>query len=87
MINLKRIDLKNKHHVQYSDVPSALRSIPNGPDLPGTESDVNMEYSSDSEHSDMTVVVGNDTYKPENNDQPVPLTQAELANLTEDLKF
>ena len=54
-INLKGINHKNKHQVQYLDVPSAIRPIPHGPDLPVPEPDGNMEYSSDSEHSDMMV--------------------------------
>ena len=29
MINLKEINCKNKHHVQYFDVPSVIRPIPN----------------------------------------------------------
>ena len=45
-----------------------------------------MEYSSDSEH-DMTVVAEDDTYKPEEVDQPVPLTQIELYDLTQDLNL
>ena len=32
------------------------------------------EYSSDFKHSNMTVVAGNNTYRPEENDQLVPLT-------------
>ena len=54
MINLNRINYKNKHYVQYPDIHSAIRPIPHGPDG-------NMEYSFDSKHSDMTVVAGNDT--------------------------
>ena len=42
-----------------------------------------MEYSSDSEHSDMTVIV----YKPEEDNQPVPLTQVELNDLTQNLNL
>ena len=45
-----------------------------------------MEYCSDSEHSDITVVSGDDSHKPED-DQPVFLTQAELNVLTWDLNF
>ena len=48
MINLKGINCKIKHHVQYLDVPSAIRPIPHGPDLP--DPDGNIEYSSDSVH-------------------------------------
>ena len=76
IIILKGINRKNKHHVQYPDVPSALKLIPQGPDLSVPEPDGNMEYCSDFEYSDMTVVAGDDTYKPEEDDQPVPLTQS-----------
>ena len=68
------MNCKNKHHVQYPDVPSTIRLIPHSPDLPVQEPDTNMEYSSDSKHSDMTVVAGDDVYKPEEDDQPVSLT-------------
>ena len=81
MINLKGIN-HNKHHVQYPDVPSAIRPILHSPDLPVPEPDGNMENSSDSEHWDMIVVAKNDAYKPEEDEQPVTLTQAELNNLT-----
>ena len=86
MINLKRINCKNKHHVQYPNVPSAIRPIPYGPDLV-PEQDGNMEYSSDSKLSDMTVVARDDTYKPEEDDQPEALTQAEFNDLTQDLNL
>ena len=69
------------------DNPSVIRPIPHRPDLPVPESNGNMEYSSDSEHSDMTVVTGDDAYISENDDQPLPLTQAELNNLTRDLNL
>ena len=71
MINLKGINRKNKHYVQYSDAPSAIRPIPQGPDLPVPEPDGNMEYSSDFEHSNMTFVAGDDAYKPEEDGRPV----------------
>ena len=65
MINLKGINRKNEHHLQYPNVPSAIRLIPYGPNFPVPEPDGNMEYSSDSEHSDMIVVDWDDAYKPE----------------------
>ena len=61
IINLKGINLKNKHHVLYFNVPSAIRPILHIPDLLVPEPDSNMEYSSDSEDSDLTVVAGDDT--------------------------
>ena len=39
------------------------------------EPDDNMEYSSDSEYSDMTAVAGDEAYKPEADDHPVPSTK------------
>ena len=85
MINIKGINRKNKHYAQYPYVPSAIRPISHGPDLPVAEPDCNMEYSSDFEHRVMTVVAGDDTYKPEENDQSVSLTQAKHIDLTWDL--
>ena len=87
MINLKGINHKNKHHVQHPDVPSAIKAIPHSLDLPIPEPDGNMEYNSDSEHSDMIAVAGDYTYKPEEDNKPIPLTQAELNNLTRNLNF
>ena len=66
---------------------SSIRLILHGPDLPVPMPDGNMEYKTDSEHSDMTIVTGDDAYKPEEDDQPVPLKQAEVNGLTRDLNF
>ena len=68
MINLKGINRKNKHHVQYTEVPYVIRPIFHGPDIPFLAPDSNIEYSSDSEHSDMTVGAGDDAYKTEEDD-------------------
>ena len=87
MINLKEINCKDKHYVQYSDVPSAIRPILHGPDLSVPNPDSYMEYSSDSEHSDMVVVSGDNVYNPEEDDKPVFLTQAELSDLPRDLNL
>ena len=79
MINLKGINCKNKHHIQYSNIPLAIRPILHGPNLPVPEPDGN--YSFDSGHSDMAVVAKVLAYKPGEDDQPVLLTQAELNDL------
>ena len=50
MIDVKGINRKNTHHVQYHDVLSAIRPIPHSPDFPVPEPDGNVEHSSDSEH-------------------------------------
>ena len=81
MINLKVINPKNKHHVQYPDVPSAINPVSHGPDLPVPEPNVTMESSSDPESSDKTDTAECNAYRPEEDDQPVPLTQAELNDL------
>ena len=76
VINLKGINSKNKYHVQYPDVPSDIKLIPHGPELSVLGQDCNMEYSTDSEHSEMTAVAIRR--------QPA-LTQAEVNDLTRDL--
>ena len=81
MINLKGIN------VQYLNILSAIRPIPHGPDLPVPEPDGHIEYRSDSKHSDMTVVAGDDTNKPKGDDQPVFLTEVEIINLKRDLNL
>ena len=87
MINVKGINRKNKHHVQYSDVPSTIWPILRGSDLLISEPDVNMEYNSHFEYSEMTYAARVDAYKPEEEYQPVSLTQLEFNNLTRDLNL
>ncbi|XP_064117706.1 uncharacterized protein LOC135223132 [Macrobrachium nipponense] len=81
MTNLKGINRKNKHNVQYPDVPSAIKPVPHGPDLLVPELNVTMEFSSDSESTECGA------YRPEEDNQLVPLTQAELSDLTRDLNL
>ena len=50
---------------KYTHVRSAKRPISHDPDLPVPEPNGNMEYSSHSEHSNMTVVAREDAYKSE----------------------
>ena len=76
MTNLKGINRKNKHHIQYPDVPSAIKPVSQGPDIPVPEPNVTMESSSYSESSNMTDTAECGAYRPEKEDQPVPLTQA-----------
>ena len=52
----------------------SIRLILHSADLLDPEPDGNMDCSSDYEHSDMTIVAGDSAYKPNENDQPVPLT-------------
>ena len=63
MINLKGINRNNKLHVKYPMFFSAIKPIPHGRDLPVLEPEGNIEYSSHSEHSDMTIVAEDDAHK------------------------
>ena len=74
MTNLKGINRKNKHHVQCPDVSSAIKPVCHHPDLPVPQQNVTMESSSDSESSDMTHTAECGAYRPEEDDQLVPLT-------------
>ena len=82
MTNSKGISRKNKHHVQYPDVTSAIKPIHHGPDVPIPEPDFTMESSSDSESTDMIDISECDACKPGEDDRPVPLTQTKLNDLT-----
>ena len=84
MINLKAINRKDTQHIKDLDVPYGIRLIPHIPNLPVLEPDGNMEYSADPERSDMIVLAGHDVYNPEEDDKPVPLTQAELNDIKRD---
>ena len=64
-----------------------MRLIPQGPNFPVPEPDGNMEYFFDSKNRDMIVVAGDDACKPEEDDQSVLLTQAELTDLAWDLNL
>ena len=77
MINLKGINRKNNHPVQYSNVPFAISPIPHSQDLPVPEPNGNMENSSDSVCSDMAAVAGNDAYKPEEDDLPLDTSRTQ----------
>ena len=85
--NLQGINRKNKHCVQYPDVPSAIRPVPHGPDLPVPEPDVAMGSSSESKSDNTADRAQSEEYMPEENDRPVPLTQADLNELTRDLNL
>lgn len=69
MTNLKDI---NKHYAQYPDVPSAIKPIPRGPNLPVPGLNVAIESSSDSESSYSTDTAECGPYRPEESDQLVP---------------
>ena len=84
IITLKEINCKNQYHVQYSDVPSAMRPIHYSLHLLVPGPDGNMEYSSVSKHCDVNVFSVVDAKKPEEGNQPVLWKQAVLNDLTQD---
>ena len=75
MTNLQGINRKNKHCVQYPDIPSAIRPVPHGPSLA-------IKSSSESESDNTYDRTEGVEYWSEENDWPVPLTQADLNGLT-----
>ena len=83
MTNLQGINRRNKHCVQYPDIPSAIRPVLHGPSLPVPKPDVAIKSSSQSE-SDRTEGV---EYWSEENDRAVPLTKADLNYLARDLNL
>ena len=46
-----------------------------------------MEYSFDSQHSDMTIVARDDAHKLDADNQPLTLTEVELKDLTCEITF
>ncbi|KAK3869726.1 hypothetical protein Pcinc_024954 [Petrolisthes cinctipes] len=87
MINLQDINRKNKHHVQYPEVPSAIKPVLHGPEVPIPEPDIIRESSSNPESSDSANSDESGAYKPVDDDQPMPLIQAELNDRTRDLNL
>ena len=81
------VNRKNKQHVKYPDVPSAIKPVPHGPGIPvpeppGAISEMECSSSTESEESDQ------DTWNAEQSTlEPKPLTQFQLNDLTRDLNL
>lgn len=86
MTNLKGIHCKKKHHAKYPDVSSAIKPVPHDPYLPVPEPNVIMESSSNPKSGDAADTAEFGINKAED-DQPMPLTQSELNDLTRDLNL
>ena len=63
MTNLDGINRKNKQHVKYPVVPSAIRPVPHGPEISIRTPTDNLDSSSDSSE-DMDVLDKSATYEP-----------------------
>lgn len=86
MTDLKGVNRKKQKHVKYPDVPSAIKPIPHGPDVPIPEPDVDSESSSAPDGDEMDADASG-AYESTENDRPVPLNQEELNDLTRDLNL
>ena len=77
---------KNKHHIKYPDVPSAIKPVPHGPGIPiptPPQAYTDLLSDSDDEMEDEDIT---DAYQPlVESHQPKPFSQAELNDLTRDL--
>ena len=82
LTNVQGINHKNKHCVQYPDILSAIRPVPHGPCLPVPKPDVAIRSCSESESDKTYDRTEGVEYWSEENDWPVPLTQADLNGLT-----
>ena len=88
MTNLKGINRKNKYHVQYPDVPSAIKLVPHGPELPVSHKNVHINVTVES--SAESEVVHNSVsadYDAEDQAQPMRFAQGELNHLTRDINL
>ena len=84
MTNLKIINRKNKHHVQYHDAPSATKPVLHGSELPVSNVNVSMESSAKSEVVHVSVSADCDA---DDQTQLMPFSQGELNDLTRDLNL
>ena len=76
---------KNKKSISYPEnIPSAIRPVPHGPDIPVPTPPTELTLSStDSEI--LETRVSDSEYQPSSSDVPQPFTQSELNDLTRDL--
>ncbi|KAG7165677.1 Cubilin-like 4, partial [Homarus americanus] len=84
------INRKNKHHVKYPDVPSAIKPVPHGPGIPiPTPPENYRDMILDDDHDideDIEETDASSTYLPTASaKEPIPFSQAELNDLTRDL--
>src|SRR5215469_16644871 len=85
-ISFSGVNKKNKKPVKYPDVPSAIKPIPHGPGIliPNVPQNLTLHEVCDDE---ARTVDDSETFIPpsSNFNEPQPLTQAKLNDLTRDL--
>lgn len=76
----------NKHHVVYPDIPSSRKPGPHGSEIPvpSVPTNIDIAEDSDAQLEDMNTSAPNEPPIPDEN-QPKPLSQAQLHDLTRDL--
>uniref|UniRef100_UPI00358F0AE9 uncharacterized protein n=1 Tax=Myxine glutinosa TaxID=7769 RepID=UPI00358F0AE9 len=86
MTNLQGINRKNKQHLKYPDVPSAIKPVPHGPGIPIPAPPENCRHSASDSDEQMEDGDISGTYQPTGEtSQPKLFSQAELNDLTRDL--
>uniref|UniRef100_UPI0035902CB4 uncharacterized protein n=1 Tax=Myxine glutinosa TaxID=7769 RepID=UPI0035902CB4 len=86
MTNLQGINRKNKQHLKYPDVPSAIKPVPHGPGIPIPAPPENCKHSASDSNEQMEDGDISGTYQPTGEtSQPKLFSQAELNDLTRDL--
>lgn len=80
------INKKNKHIVVYPDIPSAIKPIPHGPEVPVPSSPDGAHLQEDVEDMELHDTDMSTTFQPSCSIRlPKPLTQNQLNDLTRDL--
>ena len=87
MCTLKGLNTKNKKAITYSNLPSAIRPVPHGPDIPVPNPPrqlhtLEAESSATPNESSEASEYGTDTHGT-----PEPFTQTELSDLVRDLNL
>jgi hypothetical protein len=83
----KDYNSRNKQDISYPDIPSAMRPVPHGPDVPIPVLPKSLEAAtSESSTNESNAEDATDCYLPDKtDDRPQPFTQIELNDLVRDL--
>lgn len=91
MTKVSGFSRKNKHNIEYPEIPSATRPVPHGEGLPAPAPPANWEedLGYDDEGELNSAEKTDATYSPENNEKKGPhlIEQAELNDLVRDLQL
>jgi hypothetical protein len=87
LCKIKGYNSRNKQDISYPDIPSAMRPVPHGPDVPIPVLPKSLEAAtSESSTNESNAEDATDCYLPDKtDDRPQPFTQIELNDLVRDL--